>query len=276
MRSWSCVSMPFSCRWGAGAAGDGKLFWTGGDDGNGIPGASFWIFHPKERRWCRGPDLPIPISWHSCALLGEELFCVGGRTKNGPTGEVQVYHIPTGRWRRFAPLPQPVWQHGTAVVGEELLCLGGISGGKTLDAVWRLDRNRGVWQACPPLSIPRRGHACQTLGDKVYCMGGSSVEGPGAVEAVEERDPVTGMWRIIGTLPSPGWCGGSTLWENEFLYAGFGQKRLRKLSPLNGCCQSGPLLPRENSGIRLFTLDNYLIATDGICLWQRCETENIL
>lgn len=276
MRSWSCVSMPFSCRWGAGASGDGKLFWTGGDDCHGNPGASFWIYHPKESRWSRGPDLPLPVSWHSCLLWGEELFCIGGRTHDGPTGEVQVYHIPTGRWRRFAPLPQPVWQHSTVIAAEELLCLGGVSGGKTLSAVWKLDRKRSIWQVCPPLSLPRRGHTCQTLEDKVYCIGGSSVESPKAVEAIEERNPFTGAWQVTGALPSPGWSGSSTLWDKGLLYVGFHQKQLRQLYPSDGRCLPGPVLPKATSRIQLFTVGKHLLATDGICLWQRCGTENIL
>lgn len=276
MRNWSRVTMPFSCRWGAGASGRGALFWTGGDDERGNPGASLWIYRPGEGRWSQGSHLPLAVSRHSCTLLGEELFCVGGRSLGGPTDAVQVYHILTNKWRLADPLPRPVWQHCATAWEDELLCLGGVREGKALDEVWGLHQSGSHWRPYPPLRIPRRGHSCQTLGDTVYCVGGSFTQGPGAAEPIERRDPITGVWERWGILPSPGWSGSTAPWGKGLLYAGFDQKQLRQLHLQGARCVPGPMLPQAIPGAQLFALDGRLLVTDGICLWQYRGTKNIL
>jgi N-acetylneuraminic acid mutarotase len=214
---------PAANRWTTGAAPpvaasgiasavlDGQLYVAGGLAG-GTTTAVVARFDPRNGRWQRLADLPLPRNRAAGGSDGHRFFVIGG---NGPgsggAGEVangfatvQAFDPGTGRWTTsdesgsgLAPLPQGRGSTGPAAeVGGRLLVIGGQTAdgaGATGDEVYRrvdvYDPAAGRWSEGTPLPTARHGTSPVVVGGRVYVVGGNPRSGASTSKAAEAYNP---------------------------------------------------------------------------------------
>lgn len=160
-------------RLGASAAGaKGQIFVFGGytvdGQGNQLTVGDVNAYLPEDRRWYRAADVPVPVD---SAVIGVNhdrfIYLVGGRSKNGPSNNVQVYDVEKNSWNQATPFPgTPVFGHAGGLSDDAIVFVDGAkkdqSGKYTAsDECWigkidKKDPNKIEWSKLPPHPGPGR------------------------------------------------------------------------------------------------------------------------
>jgi N-acetylneuraminic acid mutarotase len=122
-------------------------------------------FLPREQRWYRAADIPIPVDSAVIGLNRDRfIYLIGGRSKNGPVNNVQVYNVETNKWSDATPFPgTPVYGHAGSLGDDTIVFVDGAkkntsgSGPAYLpsDECWmgkidKKDPNKITWTRLPP------------------------------------------------------------------------------------------------------------------------------
>ena len=165
--------MPSPRAAGGVAAWHGKVIYAGGLEPDGAV-ARVDAYDPQTDEWTRLADMPRPREHFHVAVVGDELYAIGGRETFESDGnieldeiaEVDVLDLPADD----ADLPAAAWRSSVT-----------------------------------SLPIPRGGLAVAAVGECIYAIGGERA--PGGIEDVtgvtESYDPVTGNWRELSSLWTP-------------------------------------------------------------------------
>jgi cysteine-rich repeat protein len=143
-------------------------------------GGRVTVFDPRGPGcWSQRGAAPLPIglSDAGAALLGGELYVVGGRTGTTPLRSLFVYDPNVDAWRREADLPpaHPAVTHPAVVAAAgRLYVLGGFAGaGDAVSAASTFEPATGRWDSIAPLPAPRAAAAAQLLAAELHVIGGS-------------------------------------------------------------------------------------------------------
>ncbi len=107
------------------------IHYIGGSDRelSGILSESFcnthFIYHPKEDKWHRALPIPLARSRFGIFALNDKIYCLGGRTGAGYTGNVQVYNPETDYWEAEASLNVSRSHVSPVLFHEVIYALGG-------------------------------------------------------------------------------------------------------------------------------------------------------
>lgn len=139
--------------------------------------------------WSRAKPLPSPRSSAASAVIGDDIYVIGGRTSGDEAtnlNTVEVYNSTTDSWRALAPLPIAAAGLAASVINGKILVTGGEAldyqneqdTGKVYKSAWLYDPKLDAWQSLPDMPFPRHGHGQVSHNGWVYVMGGASKLGP--------------------------------------------------------------------------------------------------
>ncbi|GIQ81542.1 hypothetical protein KIPB_002517 [Kipferlia bialata] len=100
--------------------------------------SDMWMFSPRDQRWTRGPDLPIPGVGTSCVCVGEEVHAVGGGFPN----KTHLKFTREAGWQTLPDLPFFVIKPYCYVYGTQVVVVGGEFHENSCTA---FDTATGVW-----------------------------------------------------------------------------------------------------------------------------------
>jgi hypothetical protein len=188
----------------AGAAWQGLVVVAGGMGSGGSGSVRVDAFDPKTGAWSRGPNLPVALHDASLAVLGEDLWLVGGFALEGdqPVAQSATYFFHPGdtSWQPGPALHTPRAGAAAATLGNFLVVLGGqTTDGGILDSVEFLPSGGTIWRDAQPMSQARSYASALTIGDRVYAVGGTTASAS-AVETVESFRSNAGGWRTESHL----------------------------------------------------------------------------
>lgn len=168
-------------------------------DTRSLSDVSGW--NPVTRAWEALPPLPSPRSSHDVAVVGDEVFVIGGWNMRGSDPAVWADNMAVLDVRaqplRWESRPQPFQRRAfvTTVRGNLIYVIGGMDPeGKVLDTVDVYDVATASWSDGPPLPKgPRNGFApaACTLDNRVYVSLGDG--------GLYRLDDVSGSWERIAT-----------------------------------------------------------------------------
>ncbi len=136
-----------------------------------------WIFDPTAEsgsRWRQGPDLAKARGYITAAVVGEEVFAIGGdrlsfdregeSLKPGPWVEKASPLRPAPRWVRVADLPQPcdesqAFGFERGLLKDRIILAGCGQWPRELPDSYVYDITQDLWTATTPLNLARRNHA---------------------------------------------------------------------------------------------------------------------
>ncbi len=135
------------------------------------------VYDPQQDRWETVARLPQAVAFASAALLGEDVYVIGGLSSNIPVTLIQRYRPATGEAVPLpVALPQEWWAGAALTYRDRILLLGGLGGarGTPLATVYALTFTSGSpeFRDLPGLLQARFSFAAATYNDTVFVFGG--------------------------------------------------------------------------------------------------------
>jgi N-acetylneuraminic acid mutarotase len=154
-------------------------------------------------RWQRRPGLGVARDDFGTALVGDEIWVLGGMTgdRGHRLDSVEVLDTSTGRWRLAdVVLPEGLAAFEAVAVDEAIYVFGGLdAASRASDFAAVLDTATGRWQRLPPLPVARYAHTVTLHEGRVYVIGGEGRRG--RVARVDVFDPNTETWSTGAPMP---------------------------------------------------------------------------
>lgn len=178
--TWTpCAPMP-TARWNLmTCAVGGKIYALGGIAGVGGKRRVLdvvEVYDPAKNAWSRLGPMPVPRSAAAAAVLGDQVFVIGGRLRAGrgkwATARVDVYDCSRKVWKELRPLARPRTGAAAGVLGGRILVVGGAAAGGPTATVEVYDPKTGTWTSAAPLREARTGLNCAVVGNTLYVIGG--------------------------------------------------------------------------------------------------------
>ncbi len=164
--------------------------------------STFAAFDPAVQRWSGLPPLPRPRSSHAAAVLGGQLYVVGGWAMSGgmnsgvwDTALLQLdLSNPSAGWQEA---PSPVKSRALALValGTRLYAIGGMTPERVSNEVHVYDTVSHGWSRGPEFPEGAFGVSAAVLGGQVYASASS-----GRVYRLNEQ---ASSWQRVGQLMFP-------------------------------------------------------------------------
>lgn len=146
--------------------------------------------------WSEGPALTRPRADAAVAVLGGQLYVIGGRSMAGyPLGSVERFDPATGAWTSVEELREERYAAAAAALGNRIVLAGGREDGGVTDDVEEYVPGEDDWESFQSLARARQGHGAVVLSGRLYVLGGAS--GGGALLAsCELYDAADDDWEI--------------------------------------------------------------------------------
>jgi len=155
-------------------------------------------------RWIKANPLP---SWRyefGGALLGEEIYVVGGLilpTVYTVTRRVETYNVVTNSWRRTANLPVIIHHPGVTVADNRLYVIGGNGLRITpYSYVFQYNPSTNSWKRNSDMPTPRGALGIAEMNGFIYVMGGGTNKIPR--NELEVYDPKNDAWTKLEPMPT--------------------------------------------------------------------------
>ena len=237
--------------------------------------------------WSEGAPMSTGRAFAGGALLGSDLYVIGGDSTSGPRTVSEIYDIRGNIWRAAPALPVGLQQFGIAALGGRLYIAGGYEapalkrpdfmmqeGGAGDEAVkepgdtsnaWVYDPRIGTWLGIADMPDKRAGHGFVAIGGKIYALGGRG----SSAARVWAYDPGADRWDTVGeAMPAPRVAAAYVPVDGRIyviggLSNGTATSRVDIFDPATGKWQSGPSLPVPRSGHVAGVLDGKIHITGG-------------
>ena len=161
--------------------------------------------------WKIGAPVPVPVVNPAAAVLGGEIYLVGGYNSTGSLADVQIYNPTANTWTTGPSLPTATDTGAAAVVSNELYFIGGSHAGVYTNAVWAYSPATKTWTPKAAMLTGRNGLQVVVEKNIIYAIGGYN--GSTFIDNVESYNPKTNTWTeeapMLGTkdIPAAGLIG---------------------------------------------------------------------
>ena len=150
--------------------------------------------------WSESAPLETGRAYLGAAVLGEDIYVVGGGGILGPRNDVDAYDTIANHWRPMPPLPAALERFAISAAGNRLILSGGVaSDGEPSREAWSLDPSlSSEWRPLPSLPHARFEHAMVWRDGVTYLLGG---DGKNARDVLALRDGAN-KWRRVSKAPN--------------------------------------------------------------------------
>lgn len=145
-----------------------------------VPLNTIEIYDVQEDEWqLAKTSLYFPVSFMAAALLGEDVYIIGGLSSNGPVKLIQRYRPATNEmaiWK--TALPQEWWAGSALTYQDQVILLGGLGGarGNPLTSVYafqfKFNGDSTKFRELPALQQARFSFAAVVYRDTLFVFGG--------------------------------------------------------------------------------------------------------
>nr|XP_037285013.1 kelch-like protein 10 [Rhipicephalus microplus] len=243
------------------------VFIVGGWNAGG-PTAVVETYDTKADRWIdvHTTDPFGPCAYHKCAVVGFEIYVIGGFNGEDYYSRVRCFNAHTKEWRSVNPMHVKRCYVSVAVLNEIIYAMGGFDGRNRHNTVEKFDTYANQWTMIAPMHV-QRSDACATAhGGYVYVTGGFS--GNECLSSAERYDPLPGQWTVISSMRFRR-SGVGCIGFLDCVYAvgGFnGSSRLcsaEKYNPETNRWTTLPTMNSSRSNFAMAVIDNLVFAIGG-------------
>ena len=141
--------------------------------------------------------MPAARQSAAVAVLGEQIFLIGGRRGTGDTGQatntVEVFDTATGDWSKRASLRVARTSSQAVVLNSRIFVVGGAQNDRAVETIEVFDPRHDSWGTGPNLRQPRSSHSVLASGDRLLVIGGATSASAssitGGVEEIVVAEP---------------------------------------------------------------------------------------
>lgn len=162
---------------------------------------------PVDTRWVPIAPLPEARAAGAAAVVGDQVYLVGGTSPTGFHASVLRYDPASDSYTQLAPLPVPRDHLNLVSDGTSLYAIAGRvlvdgQGYDDLETFERYDVANDTWTALPPVPLGRGGQAAALANGHIVVAGGEVAEGPfDVLDAVHAYDLANGTWVALPPMP---------------------------------------------------------------------------
>ena len=158
--------------------------------------------------WSTGTSLPGPLTYSQVAIVGDNIYLLGGFNDSAYVGTVYTASIASGSigtWSTGTSLPGALGQSQVAIVGDNIYLLGGYDGSSHVSTVYTASiasGSIGTWSTGTSLPGALGESQVAIVGDNIYLLGGN--DGTPVVNTVYYADISSGSigsWNTGTSLP---------------------------------------------------------------------------
>ncbi|QFY10324.1 S8 family serine peptidase [Nonomuraea phyllanthi] len=224
--AWSPIAdLPEPLYSASGIFLDGTLYVVGGRRDKDVGSetvSTVYAYDPDEDAWSRAADLPATVHRAGIAVLGKQLYVVGGCVQEcAETSSAAAYRYDPKRdaWTRIADYPAPMWLPACAGIGirDEIICAGGHHkkpdsrpgdpSAYALTATYAYNPRRNAWTRLTDMPYNNYAMAYSGANGKLQIAGG--VYNLAATDRAAEYDPVAGTWHALPDVNHAAYYAGS-------------------------------------------------------------------
>lgn len=206
-------------RYGAVVVATGsKIYVMGGWDGIGSVSNIVEEYDTNSGVWTRKSNMNTAVVYAAGALVGNQIYVLGGYTGSTITNRNQVYNITTNSWSLATNLPQARSGSGATVVGGKIYLIGGYFNNAALSTNQMFDPGNNTWVDKTAMTTARTDFATVTLNDGIYIIGGWNQD---ILNENEYYSPSSNTWTTL--YPMPGYragCSGASANSRIYLIGG--------------------------------------------------------
>ena len=180
----------------------------------------------RAQSWADGPPMGRARANAAVAVLGGELYVIGGENTTGqPLGVVERYDPVAEAWETVESLREERHSAAASILNGKILLMGGsVDDGEATDDVEIYVPHENDWESFDSMEEERKGLASAVLGGLVFALGGG--RGETFLTTCEAFDPVRDDW-----YPYPEWAlypgrasfGAATVGDAVYMAGGFSQ-----------------------------------------------------
>jgi N-acetylneuraminic acid mutarotase len=208
--------LPAARSWPSGAAViNGKIYVPGGENGDGAPTKSLFVYNPATDHWATKAAMPVASARGAAGAVNGKLY-VYTATNDGKSSFLYRYDPSTNVWTKRATPPHANQSPAAGVINGKLYLAGGVHAGSVVAALDVYDPAANTWTSRKSMPTPRGYAAGRALNGKLYVVGGGSGGNP--LGRMEAYDPVTNTWATKASMPTARWNLAGTS-ANGVLYA---------------------------------------------------------
>ena len=226
-RQWNPIaSLPQPLVDSVAASLGGKLYVAGGGGTMGPmpqgtnPSVAVYVYDPAAGTWSDAASLPAADSGAAGAVLGGDLYLVGGCSSPGPRcapalmRAVYRYDPGTNTWAQLASYPVGMRYGSCAGIAGEIVCTGGVKvqGGVRVGiykSTYVYSPVKNTWSRAA--SLPYSGFWMGSAGanGRLQVFGGFANANLSETNQASEYDPVSNSWTVLPNMNLPTVFGGS-------------------------------------------------------------------
>ncbi|AKA36093.1 PKD domain-containing protein [Flagellimonas lutaonensis] len=187
-----------------------KLYIMGGWLTGLIASNTVEIYDMTNDTWSFGANMPINVTHMGSAVVGNDIWLIGGFVGNHPgtaTGEVHIYNTITDSWSQGPALPSPIGSGAATYNNGKIHFFGGLLPDRQTDVGnhYVLDVNDigAGWATAASLPNPRNHHGAASVNGFVYAIGGQfgHDSSPQYQNLLHAYNPSTDTWTNLAALP---------------------------------------------------------------------------
>jgi len=207
-----CPDLPRALHHVALAAGDGRVFASGGYTSlpfnQDVDGALFALdlASPGEG-WREIAKLPQPLGQHAMVFREGVLWLIGGESAGTTLASLWRYDLASGEWEEHSPMPTPRHSHAIALTDGKLI----VTGGRSASLGWHsrvvevYDFAEDKWATLPDAPFPLGGHGAAFHDGRLHVFGGEDLDTAEVFVrhvSIDPNNPQDG-WREEADMPAP-------------------------------------------------------------------------
>jgi DNA-binding CsgD family transcriptional regulator len=218
--------------------------------------------------WQDHGPLPQPRAGMAAAVIGLDLYLIGGETDGGEVVDtVTVYQTGSRVWQTAAPKPTAVTEATSAVLFGELYVVGGRTTDDRLTAVVEAySPANNAWRRAAALPQPVTGGLTLSNGSFLFHFGGW--DGQNYLADSYRYDPGADSWRPLPPMSHPrAWAAGENVAGQLYVVGGYdGQQDLavcEAFDPSENLWRRCPDMLQPRAGASAASLFNRLYIIGG-------------
>jgi len=148
--------------------------------------------------WTLGANMPTWRCSEGVAVVGTDVYVIGGLASEGALNKNLAYDTLTNTWRKLAPMPTARWGLTASAVNGIIYAIGGDLGTNQFsNIVEAYDPATDTWTTKSPMPTARAGVASAVLKNVVYVVGGFNGS---SLSTVESYHPLMDTWATDASL----------------------------------------------------------------------------
>ncbi|UJH67036.1 PKD domain-containing protein [Allomuricauda sp. SCSIO 65647] len=182
---------------------DDKIYIMGGWVSGLIASNAVEIYDMTNDAWSFGTNMPTNLTHMGSAVVGNEIWLIGGFVGDHPgvaTDAVHIYNSITDSWSTGPSLPMPIGSGAASYNNGKIHFFGGLLPDRQTDVgnhyVLDLNNIGAGWANAAPMPNPRNHHGAASVNGIVYAIGGQfgHDSSPQYQNLVHAYDPNTDTW----------------------------------------------------------------------------------